>query len=443
MACSNALLLRYPALSSPSFIVNNSPPNPSSRISHPVALAALLAGLAMFGPFTIDAFFPAFHAIAEEMHASPWQMQQTISLYLLGYSLMALLHGPLSDAYGRRSVILYGVVAYTLSSVGCAFASNIESLLIFRFLQGCSTGAGMIVGRALVRDLYQGPDAQRVMAMISMFFGIAPAIAPVIGALIFTVANWHAVFLFLVGYGLVLWLLCIRLLPETHPVSARTVFRPMPLLRNYMGILRDWRFLLLVVASSASFGGQFLYISVAPSYVERFLGLGSFGYAWFFVPMIGGMTLGAFGASRLAARISPETCVQRGYVVMTIAMTANLAYNLIDSTPTVPWAVIPNFFYAFGVALTFPPMNLMMLDRHPLHRGSASSVQAFGSGLIMTLISGVAAGFVMASARHLAIGAMMLFLIGALAWWLYQRHTPTQSHAGSEPERLDPDEMPL
>jgi DHA1 family bicyclomycin/chloramphenicol resistance-like MFS transporter len=423
--------------------VNAPTPTSGSHLSHPVALAALLAGLAMFGPFTIDAFFPAFHAIAEELQASPLQMQQTISLYLLGYALMALLHGPLSDAYGRRRIILHGVIAFTLASIGCALARNIETLLLFRFLQGCSTGAGMIVGRALVRDLYQGAEAQRVMAMISMFFGIAPAIAPVIGALIFTVSNWHAVFLFLVGYGLVLWLLCLRLLPETHPSSARSVFRPLPLMRTYVGIVRDWRFLLLVVAASGNFGSQFLYISSAPNYVERFLGLGSFGYAWFFLPMIGGMTLGSYASSRLAARISPEVCTQRGYVVMAVAMALNLIYNLIDRSPSVPWAVIPNFVYAFGVALAFPPTNLLMLDRHPQHRGAASSVQAFVSGLIMAFISGIAAGFVLRSALHLAIGALMLFLVGWLAWWLYLRHTPKNDHPAPLPPVPEADEVPV
>lgn len=415
--------------------MNASPPaQPSTRVSHPVALAALLAGLSMFGPFTIDAFFPAFHAIAAELSASPWQMQQTISLYLIGYACMALLHGPLSDAYGRRRVILIGVVAFTFASLGCAFARNIETLLLFRFLQGVFSGAGMIVGRALVRDLYQGPEAQRMTALISMFFGIAPAIAPVIGAVIFSVANWNAVFLFLVGYGLLLWLLCLRLLPETHPLAARSVFRPMPLMRTYLEILRDWRFGLLVVASGGNFGGQFLYISSAPSYVERFLGLGSFGYAWYFVPMIAGMILGSFASSRLAARISAEACIQRGYAVMAVAMLLNIAYNLVDRTPSVPWAVLPNFVYAFGVALAFPPMNVLMLDRYPQHRGAASSVQAFGGGVLMAFISGVAAGFVLESALHLAVGCLLLFLMGWVAWWFYRRHTaitpdsdPTQS----------------
>ena len=239
-----------------------------------------------------------------------------------------------------------------------------------------------------------------------------------------------------------LWLLCLRYLPETHPESARSSFRPAPLTRTYIDILKDWRFLLLVLASSFNFGAQFLYISSAPSYVERFLGLGSFGYAWFFVPMIAGMTLGSFASSRLATQISPEACTARGYVIMAAAMLINLAYNLIVSAPTVPWAVIPNFIYAFGVALTFPPINLLMLDRHPHHRGAASSVQAFGSGLIMAFISGIAAGFVLASALHLAIGSLILFLLGWWAWWLYQRHTPASLQPVPAPIPT-PDEVPI
>lgn len=398
-------------------------PQPASRISHPVALAALLAGMATFGPFTIDAFFPAFHAIAADLQATSWQMQQTISLYLLGYGFMALVHGPISDAYGRRRIILLGVGAFTLASIGCAFSQSIEVLLGFRFLQGCFSGAGMIVGRALVRDLYQGPQAQHVMAMISMFFGIAPAIAPIIGALIFKSAGWQAVFLFLVLYGLVLWFLCFRLLPETHPVQARTSIHPVFLLRTYWHILQDWRFVMLVLATGGNFGAQFLYISSAPNYIENFLQLGSLGYAWFFIPMIGGMTLGSFFASRLAAKLQPKNCAQRGYQVMAFAMAGNLLYNLLERTPSVLWAIVPNMVYAFGVALASPPMNLLTLDRYPNHRGSASSVQAFGWGLITAFIAGVAANLVSASALHLAIGSLLLFVLGWLAWRFYLNHS--------------------
>lgn len=390
-------------------------------VSHPVALAALLSGLAMFGPFAVDAFFPAFHTLARELSASPGQMQQTISFYLLGYAMMALLYGPLSDAFGRRPVILGGILGFVLTSVGCALASSIEGLLFARFLQGCSTGAGMIVGRALVRDRYQGPEAQRVMALVSMFFGLGPALAPVLGGLMFLAFGWQAVFLFLAVYGLLLGGLAWRLLPETHPPAARQSVRVSALARSYTSIITDRPFLLLVAATGGNFAGQFLYISSAPRYIEVFLGLGSLGYAWFFVPMIVGMVIGSYLSSRLAFRVSPAVCANLGYRVMAAATALNLSYNLIDRTPSVPWAVIPNLLYALGVALAFPPINLLMLDRHPDRRGGASSVQAMAWGLMTALIAGVIALAVRASALHLAVGSAALFAVGWWCWWGYQR----------------------
>ena len=148
--------------------------SPPSRPA--TALIALLAGLSMLGPFAIDTFFPAFPAIAGALSATPFQMQQTLSLYLVAYAMMALLHGGLSDALGRRPVILVSMTIFALASIGCALSQTIEQLLSFRVLQGLSAGAGVIVGRAIVRDCFEGARAQRVMSGISMIFGIAPAV---------------------------------------------------------------------------------------------------------------------------------------------------------------------------------------------------------------------------------------------------------------------------
>lgn len=147
----------------------------------PRFLALLLAGLAMFGPFSIDTIFPAFPQIAAQLGADKVAMQQTISVYLIAYAAMSIVHGPLSDAIGRRRVILGGLAVFTLASVGCALATDLSTLLAFRALQGLSAGVGLIVGRAVVRDVLHGDDAQRLMSQVSMIFGIAPAIAPVIG----------------------------------------------------------------------------------------------------------------------------------------------------------------------------------------------------------------------------------------------------------------------
>src|SRR3569832_125875 len=157
-------------------------------------LAFLLAALAMFGPFCIDAIFPAFPAIANQFNASPLAMQQTISVYLMAYAALSLLIGALSDSWGRRVVILGGVGMFLLASVGCAVAQSMSALLAFRALQGTSAGVGLIVGRALIRDVYEGPAAQKLMSMVSMIFGLAPALAPIVGAWLVGWGGWHALF---------------------------------------------------------------------------------------------------------------------------------------------------------------------------------------------------------------------------------------------------------
>ncbi len=137
------------------------------------ALAILLASLGMLGPFAIDTYLPAFAGIAESIDATPVQMQQTLSAYLFGFAAMNLFHGALSDSFGRRPVVLTGIAAFTLASVGCALSESIASLVLFRTLQGMSTGAGIVVSRAIIRDMFPPSEAQRMMSQVTIFFGAA------------------------------------------------------------------------------------------------------------------------------------------------------------------------------------------------------------------------------------------------------------------------------
>jgi len=152
----------------------------NSRAAAPIGLAALLAGLSMLSPFSIDTFFPSFRAISAEFSLSTLEIQQTLTAYLLPYAFMSLVHGPLSDALGRRPVVLAGLVLYAAASLACALAPGFGTLLAFRAMQGMTAGAGFTVSRAIVRDLYEGPQAQRLMALITMIFGLAPAVMPCI-----------------------------------------------------------------------------------------------------------------------------------------------------------------------------------------------------------------------------------------------------------------------
>ena len=177
----------------------------------------------MFGPFSIDTIFPAFPQLSAQLGADKLAMQQTISVYLLAYALMSVVHGPLSDAVGRRRVIIGGLAVFTLASVGCALAPDLGTLLLFRALQGLSAGVGLIVGRAAIRDLFQGDDAQRLMSQVSMIFGIAPAIAPLVGGWILGWARWPMIFWFLTAFSVLLLASTALWLPETHPKDRKSV----------------------------------------------------------------------------------------------------------------------------------------------------------------------------------------------------------------------------
>ena len=158
------------------------------------ALPLLLACLSTVGPFAIDTYLPAFTGIAQSLQTTPVHMQQTLSAYLVGFAVMNLFHGALADSFGRRPVILCGMLAFMVSSAGCAMAESIGTLVAWRTVQGIASGAGMVVSRAVIRDMFAPEQAQRVMSQVTIYFGIAPAIAPIIGGWLFVHAGWRSVF---------------------------------------------------------------------------------------------------------------------------------------------------------------------------------------------------------------------------------------------------------
>ncbi|MEI6735101.1 MAG: Bcr/CflA family efflux MFS transporter, partial [Comamonadaceae bacterium] len=245
------------------------------------ALAVLLAVLGMLGPFSIDTYLPAFAGIASSLGATPVQMQQTLSAYLFGFAFMSLFHGAISDSLGRRPVVLWGLAAFTLASAGCALSQNIGQLVLFRAMQGLSTGAGIVVARAVVRDMFAPAQAQKVMSQITIYFGVAPAVAPIIGGWLFVHLGWHSIFWFLTAIGIALWVANYKLLPETLHISHRQPFNASNLMQGYWQLGLDPRFLLLALASGVPFNGMFLYVLSAPVFLGEHLGLAPTQFFWF------------------------------------------------------------------------------------------------------------------------------------------------------------------
>lgn len=385
------------------------------------ALAILLATLGMLGPFSIDTYIPAFAAIAQSLQATPVQMQQTLSAYLFGYAFMNLFHGALSDSFGRRPVILSGLAVFTLASVGCALSQSVEQLIAFRALQGLSTGAGIVVSRAVVRDVFPLAEAQRVMSQITILFGVAPALAPVVGGLIVRHLHWAAIFWFMAGIGSAMWLVNWRVLPETLPPAQRQRFRLGPLMNGYRILLLDARFMLLALASGVPFNGLFLYVLAAPAFLGRILRLPPTQFFWFFIVAISGIMAGSWLSGRQAGRVAPKRQVMQGFHIMLAASLVNVAANH-WLAPAVWWSVWPIAVFAFGWALTMPAVTLLALDLHPPRRGMASSLQAAISSAANGTVAGLLAPLVMHSAQALALASCGLMLVGLAAWlWLRQR----------------------
>ena len=378
-------------------------------------LAALLACLGMLGPFAVDTYLPAFAGIAHSIGATPVQMQQTLSSYLFGFALMNLFHGALADSFGRRPVVLCGVALFALTSVGCALSNSIGELVFFRAVQGMASGAGMVVSRAIIRDMFPQADAQRVMSQVTIYFGIAPAVAPLVGGFLFVHADWHSIFWCLAGLGAALWLAIWRKLPETLHAADRQSFDASNLLSGYWGMVRSRRFMALVLASGVPFNGSFLYVLSAPVFLGEDLGLQPQQFFWFFVISIAGLMGGAWLSGRLAGRVKPHHQVRHGFLIMLLVGLANVTLNALFE-PRAWWALPPLAVFSFGWALMAPAVTLMVLDLVPERRGMASSVQSCIGSAANGLVAGVLAPLVMHSTLALAVTSLLLMGIGLTAW---------------------------
>jgi DHA1 family bicyclomycin/chloramphenicol resistance-like MFS transporter len=382
-------------------------------------MAAILAALAAVAPFSIDAYLPAFPDIAAALATSSLEVQQTLTAYMGTFAVMVLWHGALADRFGRRKVLFAAMGLYALASVVCAAAMSIEWLWVGRALQGMSGGAGMVVGRAVIRDLYEGAHAQRLMSRVMLIFGIAPAIAPVIGGALLALAGWRSIFVFLAVLGGLLVYLVWRFLPETLAPESRQELHPVKLARAYAEVLGSLGFLLLAVAVAFNFNGFFVYVLSAPVFLIDHLGLSSQGFGWLFMPAVAGMMMGSVMSGRVAGRWSQKRAIGVGFAIMMAAAMLNVLVSSL-LVPGLPWSVAPVALYNVGMALAMPSLTLLALDLFPARRGLASSCQSFIQVGLNSLTAGLLAPILWFSPFTLAAGMTAFLAFGLLAFCLWR-----------------------
>jgi MFS transporter, DHA1 family, multidrug resistance protein len=388
-------------------------------------LTVLLAGLTMVGPLAIDTYLPSFPAIGAEFGATPLAVQQTLSLFLFCFAFMMLFYGTLSDTFGRRPIILVSLVLYIAACVGGALAGSLGFLLVCRVLQGLASGAGSVVSRAIVQDRFSGAEAQKILGHIMMVFGLAPAIAPILGGWLQVTYGWRSIFWFLTAFGVVMFVAVWRWLPESLAPRDRHAFHFKTIAGNYLKVLRHRQFLLLAAALGVAFGGFALYIGSAAYFIMNILHLPETSFAWLFIPLVAGMVVGSAVSGKVAHRYRQETLIWVAYAGMGVAAVVNVAYTW-WFTAAVPWAVLPLFFYSLALALAMPPLSLIALNHFPNNSGLAASLQSFIQMTLFALVSGLVAPLLFDSAFKLACGVLGCLLVSLVAWILGQ----AGEHAG-------------
>jgi DHA1 family bicyclomycin/chloramphenicol resistance-like MFS transporter len=352
-------------------------------------MATIAAGLSMLGQFAIATYLPAFAIMGDALHATTAQVQQSLTAYLLPFALMIPWHGAISDAVGRRRMILLGCALFTLGSLVCASATGIAMLHAGRAVQGVSAGIGVVVGRAMVRDVFDGMQAQKVMALVAMIFALAPALAPLCGGWLLLWSGWRSIFIFLALVSASLLVACWFWVPETLPPARRHPLHPVLLARAYGSMLAPGRFIALGLANAGVNAAIYVYVFAAPRFVTQHLGLGAQSFGWLFIPIVAGLLLGSLISHRIAGRTSPERSVLLGHTVMLLAGAFNIAVTTLHA-PAMPWALVALPVFATGMMITQPSLQLLALDCFPERRGLASSgyvtVQQFGYFLLSALL---------------------------------------------------------
>jgi len=379
-------------------------------------MIAVLGALVALGPLTIDMYLPALPKIADDLSVSSSVAQLTLTGTLAGLALGQLIVGPLSDSLGRRRPLMAGIVLHMLASLVCLFAPNIAVLGVARGLQGMGAAAAMVVAIAVVGDLYADSVAATVMSRLMLVLGVAPVVAPSLGAAVLLKASWHWVFAALVVLAGGLLLLAALALPETLPASHRRPLKVRSIAATYVEVIRDVRFVMLVLVAALAMSGLFAYIAGASFVLQGHYGLDQQAFALVF----GAGAVALIGATQfnvvLLRRFAPQSIVVWALVAASLAgvVFVGLSYEHIGG---LPGFVLPIWAILAAMGLVIPNAPAVALSRHPDAAGTAAALLGaaqFGLGAAVAPLVGVLGNNEIALALVMTAG-MVIALLALLA----------------------------
>ncbi|MCW2545168.1 MAG: bcr [Frankiales bacterium] len=351
----------------------------------------VLGSLTTFGPLSLDLYLPAFPKIASDFHTSASRVQLTLTACLVGLAVGQLVAGPLSDRFGRKRPLLIGITAYSLASVLCAIAPGIDSLTGARLLQGLAGSAGLVIARAVARDLHTGPELARVFALLMLVTGLAPILGPTVGAQVLRFTSWHGMFVVLAVFGAVLAVVVQQVLPETLDPARRHSGGVTHTIRTFGRLLKDRRFVGCALTAGFVLGAMFSYIAGSSFVLQDTYGLSPQEFSFVF----GTNAVGLIAMSQLSARlvrtIAPQVLLRIAVLMSATGGTALLISVLAGAG--LP-AVLPSLFVVvISVGLTTPNATALALADHPDVAGSAAALLGLGQfaiGCVLAPLTGLA-----------------------------------------------------
>ncbi|MEM8562865.1 MAG: multidrug effflux MFS transporter [Pseudomonadota bacterium] len=355
--------------------------NPESRW-----MLALLAALVALGPLSVDMYLPAMPAMMRAFDTNITLMQLTLSSYLAGFAIFHLVCGPLSDRYGRKPILIGGVLLFVAASVGCSLSQNIEEMLLFRFLQGVGACVGPTLARAVARDVFDPSGVAKALSLVAMLMALAPAIAPVVGGMMLLVLPWPSIFIFLALYGAAMILLIHVFLRESLPEVQS--LHPRQILRNFSELLVDPFYLTVTVCSAMAYSVMMAYLASSSFVFIDMLGVSPQYYGFIFLATVAGYMGGSALSARLSGGRDSEWIMLLGVVVGMWGSGLMLLGSSIWPSSVLA-LMLPMTLNAIALGLVLPHAMTISLRPFPHIAGTASAL----IGFIQMGISAIASGF--------------------------------------------------
>ncbi len=373
--------------------------------------------LVAFAALSVDIAIPVVNSFAAAFNTSSTAAQLTLSVFVLAFAVTHLIAGPLSDRFGRRPVLIGGVALYTLASFACAFAESIDQLIAARFIQGIGCCAGPVVGRAIVRDVYGGERAAKVLAYMATVMGLVPGLAPIVGGFLVEAFGWRAIFVALLLFGAVALVGCLFVLDETNKWRDPAAVRPERLAANYLDFLGERSFLAYVAATGFTYAAMLSFHSLSAFVLIEQMGVRIAHYGYWFLGIVLGFISGTFTAGRLHGRAPANALITLGLgiEVAAAALFAALGWLRIDA----PVAIIgPMVLFMYGAGFVFPNAAAGAIAPYQTKAGAASALLGFIQFTTGAVIATLVTRFHDGTQVTLVTGVLVCALLALLSFRL-------------------------